>query len=237
LRTYIYNTINTTGSILDRFVGLLTPHQCIACGFEGSVLCDRCMASAGDTIPSRCAGCHKISDDYKTCQPCRRWLLASNVLVATSYDSLYERLLHELKFECRTQAILPVAQIMYQQLKSFDDYDLLCPVPTAPARIRLRGFDHTLLLTKQLSTLSNRPADKLLKRRSNTRQVGATRKQRLIQLENEFTVIDTEKVKGKRVLLVDDVMTTGASIAATTKALKAAGAKSVSTLLYAQKIS
>jgi len=134
------------------------------------------------------------------------------------------------------QAVPPIAQIMYQQLKNYKDFDLICPIPTAPARIRLRGFDHTLLLTKHLSSLSNVPRAKLLKRRSNTRQVGATRKQRLIQLENEFIVKDIEKVQGKRILLVDDVMTTGASIAATTKALKRAGAKSVSALIYAQKI-
>jgi len=221
---------------MDMLIGLLAPHLCIACGVEGDVLCSECLASAGDTIPSRCAGCQKISDNYETCLACRKWLLARSVYVATSYDSLYERLLRELKFDCRKQAIKPIATIMYQQLKNIEGCDVLCPLPTASARVRLRGFDHTQLLCRELSRKSGLSTQKLLKRSSNVRQVGANRQVRLTQLENEFKVKNAADVRGKSVLLVDDVTTTGASIAASVKALKLAGAKSVSALVYAQKI-
>lgn len=238
MRTHIYNTIITTGTFIDRIVGLLTPHQCIACGLEGAVLCQECLTSAGDTIPSRCAGCHKIAKDYKTCPSCISWLQARHIYVATTYDSLYERLLQELKFECRKQAIVPIAAIMLPQLltMSLSSDSILCALPTAPARIRTRGFDHTLLLCRELAAKSSIPAVKLLTRASNTRQVGANRRTRLSQLENEFIVMNKENVHGKHIIIVDDILTTGASVASSAKALKKAGAKSVSALVYAQKI-
>jgi len=195
-----------------------------------------CLASAGDLIPSRCAGCHKITTDYKTCPACLKWLRARHVYVATSYDSLYERLLHELKFECRKEAVYPIAAIMHQQLQSVSHYDLLCPLPTAPARIRLRGFDHTLLIARLLSKKSRIPIARVLTRSSNIRQVGANRQQRLTQLENEFRTNEKSSVQGKNVLIIDDITTTGASIATAANGLYKAGAKSVSALVYAQKI-
>jgi ComF family protein len=236
MRSYIYNTINTTAIKFDIFVGLLAPHLCIACGDEGAVMCRACLSTAGDTIPSRCAGCHRITKKNKTCRSCLKWLRARHIYVATSYDSLYERLLHELKFECRKQAVYPIVDIMLQQLQSIEVFDSICPLPTAPSRVRLRGFDHALLISRELSKKSSIPTQKSLTRSTNARQVGANRRERLSQLENEFKVHGKDSVRGKNILLVDDIITTGASIASATNALYKAGAKNVSALVYAQKV-
>jgi ComF family protein len=236
MRSYIYNTIKTTALKFDTLVGLLAPHLCIACGAEGAVMCQVCLSTAGDTIPSRCAGCQRITEKSKTCRSCLKWLRARHIYVATSYDSLYERLLHELKFECRKQAINPIVGIMLQQLQSIEGYDSICPLPTAPSRVRSRGFDHTLLISRELSKKCSIPTQKSLARSTNARQVGANKRERLSQLENEFKVHDKSSVRGKNILLVDDVITTGASIASATNALYKAGAKSVSALVYAQKV-
>jgi predicted amidophosphoribosyltransferase len=73
-------------------------------------------------------------------------------------------------------------------------------------------------------------------RASNIRQLGANRRERLSQLENEFIAKNKKKIVGKNILIIDDITTTGASIASSASALYGAGARSVSALLYAQKI-
>ena len=132
---------------LDRFIGLLAPHLCLGCGREGSVLCTECLVVAGEPPASRCAGCKRLTDDYKTCESCRSWLDVYSVHVATVYEGVYERLVHAYKFDVKRQAVESIAQIMSQSLPYIRDKSiLLCPMPTAPARIRQRGFDHARLL-------------------------------------------------------------------------------------------
>ena len=158
----------------------------------------------------------------------------NRVFVATEYIDVYEDLVHAYKFDVRRQAAEPIATIM-SRIK-VDNAVLLCPLPTASARIRERGFDHTKLLTRQLRKITGQSFTAALKRRSNTRQLGATRTQRMRQLQDEFFVEDAAPVKGAHVLLIDDVITTGASLAAAAKTLKESGAKKVDALVFAQKL-
>jgi ComF family protein len=222
--------------ITDRLFGLLAPHQCIACATEGSLLCVECLETAGEPVVPRCAGCHILSDNYKTCRNCKSWLRADGVVVATSYEGIYEQLIHCFKFEAKRQAAEPIAQIMTEAILSYDDSVVICPLPTAPSRIRQRGFDHTLLLGRLLAQKTDMSRQNLLSRKTNVRQLGASRAKRLEQMEKEFYTKNPEMVKGRSILLIDDVITTGASIAGATKALKDAGAKQVYALVFAQKI-
>ena len=113
---------------------------------------------------------------------------------------------------------------------------VVCPLPTAPARIRARGFDHAKLIAKYLADDAGLEQKDYLGRRSNVRQLGSTRAQRLEQMKNEFFVKPGLDLSGKEVLLVDDVVTTGASLSAAAKTLKRAGANRVTAIVFAQKI-
>ena len=221
---------------LDDVFGLLAPHMCIACGVEGAVLCLECLKSAGQPIPSRCAGCRMLTKNFQTCNACRRWLHAKAVFVATSYEGIEEALLHRYKFDVARQAVRPLARMMSDALIINNiEYDLVVGIPTAPARVRARGFDNGKLLAQTVARNLNLPYRHFLRRHTNKRQLGATRAQRITQMREEFYAISGANLKGKTVLLVDDVITTGATIAAATVALKAAGAKQVYVLVYAQK--
>jgi ComF family protein len=221
---------------LDKVFGLLAPHLCIACGVEGSVLCDSCLETAGEPVVPRCAGCHTLSDGFKTCKSCRSWLEPYAVYVTTSYEGIYEQLIRSLKFDSKRQAAEPIARMMAEILpKTMQDF-VLCPLPTAPSRIRERGFDHTKLIAKDLSFYTGIKYTALLGRKSNVRQLGASRSQRLVQMKEEFFAKDVQTIVGKNVLLVDDVVTTGASVSAAAKTLKKAGAKRVIAIVFAQKL-
>ncbi|MCA9323620.1 ComF family protein [Candidatus Saccharibacteria bacterium] len=116
------------------------------------------------------------------------------------------------------------------------DGTLLCPIPTAPSRVRQRGFDHALHITKRLSRHTKVPYQQLLRRHTNVRQLGASRLNRIRQMEREFEAIKQGEIKGKHVILVDDVFTTGATLSAAAKVLRKAGARRVSAVVFAQKV-
>lgn len=219
----------------DNMFGMLAPHRCLGCGVEGSVLCDKCIELAGEPVVPRCAGCHRLSAGYRTCKSCRSWLEPYAVVVTTSYEGIYEQLIKSLKFEVKRQSARPIARLMAELIPDGDDI-VLCPLPTASARIRARGFDHTKLITKYFAEYSGLEKKEYLGRKSNVRQLGSTRSQRLEQMENEFYVRPGQQVAGKNILLVDDVVTTGASLSAAAKTLKKSGAKRVTAIVFAQKI-
>lgn len=222
---------------LDKMLGLLAPHTCLGCGVEGVILCDVCLSVAGEPIAPRCAGCKKLSKGWRTCASCRSWLKADAVVVVAPYDGIYEALIHAYKFDVKREAAVPMSRLIAEQL-AYSDYSgfVITPLPTAPARVRMRGFDNGRLLAKSVSRLLELPYTSLLQRQTNSRQLGASRAQRIRQMESELYVSHPDKVVGASILLVDDVMTTGASIAAAAKCLKVAGAKRVSAVVFAQKV-
>jgi ComF family protein len=223
--------------VLDAVVGLLAPHHCLLCGATGHVLCPACAETVGEPHEPCCAGCKKLSKNWKTCSSCKKWLVVDSVIVAAPYSSLYEALLHAYKYEFKRRAADSIAQLMCELVeKSFFNDATLVPIPTASARVRQRGFDNGRLLAQEVSRRLQLPLKPLLHRSTNNRQVGATRKQRLEQMRHEFVLVDIQAVAGKSFLLVDDVLTTGATVAAAAKVLKKAGAKQVSALIFAQKI-
>ena len=221
--------------MLDKICGVIAPNTCLSCGDEGYVLCDSCLETAGEPIAPRCVGCQKLSDSFKTCVLCKKWLKVDNVYVATSYEGIYERLIRALKYDVKRQAASPVANLMNEAIDSELD-GVLCPVPTAPARIRERGFDHTKLISQYLSKYSGIHQTQLLGRKTNVRQVGSSKTERIEHMENEFYAKSPESIKGKNIILVDDVITTGASLSGAANKLINAGAKSVRAIVFAQKI-
>jgi len=117
-----------------------------------------------------------------------------------------------------------------------DDRDVIIPVPLHPSRLRQRGFNQSALLAQEMSRMLCVPVDlfSLRKIRATPPQVGLTMKERTKNVKGTFHVINGDHVKGKKVLLVDDVFTTGATISECARALRKAGATSVDVLTLAR---
>ncbi len=114
---------------------------------------------------------------------------------------------------------------------------IIVPVPTAASRVRGRGYDQAKLLARELSRQTRLSYVECLVRSGHSRQVGTSRQQRLRQMHGVFRVRDAGKsysLHKRYVLLIDDVMTTGATLEAAAKALKAHGAGRVSATVFAR---
>lgn len=111
---------------------------------------------------------------------------------------------------------------------------LIMPVPTATKRVRRRGYDQAVLIARSFSRQTGCEYTPLLMRLGSQEQIGADRQQRRDQLQGVFRVKNASKVVGARILLIDDVMTTGATLEAAALVLKQAGARSVGSLVFAR---
>jgi len=113
---------------------------------------------------------------------------------------------------------------------------LIVPVPTATGRVRERGFDHAALLARQVAKDLGLPVSRPLGRLGQSRQVGAKRPQRQIQMADKIWVKNRGAVAGQQILLIDDVVTTGATLKEASKVLRQVGATRVDALIFAKRL-
>jgi ComF family protein len=198
-------------------------------------VCELCAEDAFEVVPDRCYRCLAMSRDSAVCVKCRRQSPLKNVWVATEYDGIAKRLVRLLKFERAKAAHEPIAAHITGILPYFAPKTIVVHIPTATSRQRGRGYDQAQLIAKQVALQKGVSYEVLLTRLGQTRQVGATRKQRYEQMTSTFRILKPETIVGAHILLIDDILTTGATLEAAAKVLKQAGAKQVSAAVFAQK--
>lgn len=230
-------------SIIESAIGWLAPPLCVSCGEEGSVLCEACISSEIIPFGTRCWRCGSLSERSRTCTSCRSGTPPRCVWVSTDYIGAAKDLLVAYKFGHLRAGASAIASLMAQTFKSFNSDQmmhkkryLVVPVPTATSRVRERGFGHSELLAKHIARELHLELCSALRRSGQQRQVGARRVDRILQIKDSYYVRSGDKVRGRNVLLIDDVLTTGATLQATTKALRQAGALHVDALLFAKKL-
>lgn len=193
----------------------LAPHDCLLCGRADAILCELCRP--------RSAPARLRLDRSRT------------ALAATAYEGVIRQLIHLYKFELVQDAVGPLADLLHEALPVLGPGVLVTYVPTATRRVRSRGYDHARELARAFAGKHRLTVTPLLLRYGQTRQVGAKRQQRLQQLNNAYVVKDWRIVQGADILIIDDIVTTGATLMAAAGVLEQSGAKSVSALVVARK--
>lgn len=219
-------------SLIDHILARLTPYDCLGCGLEGDLLCKGCKLLIPEAT-DRCYRCYKASPDSITCRDCSTTELPLSVRAATLYKGVAKDILWKLKSGGAQAAAREMACLLAPLVKRHPNI-LVVHLPTATTRIRQRGYDQARLLARALAKQSRLPYANVLVRSGQTHQVGASRAERVQQLDNAFRVSAAWQVRGARILLVDDVLTTGASFEAATKALLRAGAAQVDAIAFAR---
>lgn len=221
--------------ILERLISIVAPHACLGCGAEGTLLCADCSRDI-PSLPERCYRCQGLSRDYRVCRGCRRASSLRSVWVRAQYGTLVKDLVYRFKFQRAQAGARPIAALMSEVLPYLPSNTVVAWIPTATTRQRQRGYDHAALLARCVATQNSLSYMPLLVRMGQSRQVGANRVQRQQQLTDAFRIVNSSRLQGAAVLLVDDIVTTGASLESAARTLKKAGAKSVDAVVFAQKL-
>jgi ComF family protein len=163
------------------------------------------------------------------------------------YYRAFMEVIHSFKYKGKLQLAVPLETLLFSVLIrhwNINDFDLVVPVPLHVKRFRERGFNQAYLLVKNLAIQAEKfihepvglkiGRDLLERIRYTEPQTGLGRDKRMKNIKGAFTVKDVSAVEGKRVLLVDDVYTTGATADECAKALFEGGALSVDVLTLAR---
>lgn len=219
---------------VETLISTIAPHRCLVCKREGSLLCQPCASVELISPPSRCYRCHRATPQSQVCTVCRAKSPLKHAWIAAEYDETAKQLIHRLKFERASAAADVVAESIDEGLPVLPADVVVCHIPTANRRIRVRGYDQSMLIAASLAKSRGWKIENLLTRKGSSRQVGSDRKTRLSQLNGAFSA-DKSSVYA-HVLLVDDVLTTGATVESAAKTLKNAGIKTVDVAVFTQPI-
>jgi ComF family protein len=221
-------------SLLSSFLDLIFPHRCTFCNsISTETICHKCADSVIIISPPLCdvCGIPFKSDAIKshTCGECmkkrRHYSWARGVLV---YDDATAKAIHRFKYGHDTTYSRPLGSMMADY--PLEGFDLIIPVPLHIKRLRERGFNQSLLLANAIGKRQGIPVDPYILKRTRwtVPQVNLTGRERKVNVKGAFEVCGD--VREKRILIVDDVYTTGATVSECSKVLKRSGAKEVRVL-------
>jgi ComF family protein len=216
---------------MKRLLDLLLPAVCPGCGREGEPLCSTCravLARRRDLPPGVPLG---LAAD----QP--RWL--AQLEWCAGYGGIARACLHALKYDGEQRLATPLGQLLADRWRRAGiGGDVLVPVPVHAARRRERGFDQAELLANAVGREVGLPVVCAVARSARTRaQHSLGRGARAANVERVFSVVPAKvpAVRGQWVVLVDDVVTTGATLSGCAAALLEAGASAVSGVALARE--
>ena len=221
-------------------VDFLFPRRCAGCGREGSFLCPSCYHSLPRIMLPICPKCGKPQSSGMLCPGCvGEQGEIDGIRSPFRFDGVIRQAIHQLKYRNLRALALPLGRLLSDYLVANPvPGELLVPVPLHRKRLRERGYNQSSLLARELGKLINLPvADECLTRRLHAPPQARTTSvdERWKNVADAFACGDYN-LRGKQVLLVDDVSTSGATLDACAAVLKAAGVTSVWGLVLAREI-
>ena len=219
---------------------ILFPPRCLGCRQFGNWLCQNCRDKIEVIRTPICYKCRRLSPDFKICSGCRRHQPYLNRVIVYSY---WQSPLKELVYGLKYHRVKPIAEVLGGWLTGIvtnfcpETNLIIVPVPLHQRRMWDRGFNQAELLAEVISQSLHQPLVKAIRRRRFTRpQFGLTKTKRLTNVAAAFAIAPRYQslIIGRTVLLVDDIVTTGATLNECAKILKQNGAKEIWGLVLAR---
>ena len=238
-------------SLLKGLADLIYPRVCLACKahIKGApsideLVCMQCWAKIKKNEPPFCHCCGKHLDKKtpakNICPRClKRNLYFDRAFSPCVYEGTIKELIHEFKYRDKEYLGKVLGRIMCEFITSHDlpiEYvDAVVPVPLHKAKLREREFNQAEILGKEVSSRFGKAmiTGALARHKATKAQADLQEQQRFINMKDSFRVIDQKAIKEKNLLLIDDVLTTGATASQAALALKNAGARIVFVLTLA----
>lgn len=232
------------------FSDLVLPLRCPLCGkgresSSGPPLCRECMSGLRRVSGPRCPTCgrrlpdpHLLEIDPRfRCGACRiDPPVLDSVQTLFLFQGTTRKAVHLFKYSGYWKLGRGLIRSRLTEfLPSLEDVELILPVPLHASRLRMRGFNQAVVLAREIAEGNGTHMDLecLIRRKGGRPQVGLHPKERRRNIRGCFAVTSGEGIEGRKVLLVDDVLTTGATAKECTRVLKKAGAKEVRFLALA----
>ena len=225
--------------IKSALLDLFFPLQCVGCGREGSLICPSCSQTLRRIEPPFCQRCGTPLAGKNRCATCATYhLTIDGIRSIYLFEGTIRRAIHALKYRHLKVMAAHLGQTLANYLRaSHLPADVIAPVPLHRKRLRARGYNQAGLLAAELSRQTGLPLveDWLVRRVDTGAQARTlTAPERWRNVSEAFAC--SREMDGERILLIDDVWTTGATLDACAAALRVAGAGSVWGLTVAREL-
>jgi competence protein ComFC len=219
-----------TKKLSNLLLDLLFPVYCTNCQKEGLSLCEECQKSIVEIKSSACYLCQHLSSEG-ICPKCRKKTnISQAVFYGYYHDPVLKNAIHALKYNGLKVVAPALSELLSSKikphLKPSENY-LLVPVPLHRSKKANRGFNQSELLCQNLSKTLEMPYQNLLKRQKNTKpQIELKYRERQTNIKKSFAVLK-KPPENTTIILIDDVVTSGATIRECALVLKEAGANNI----------
>ena len=228
--------------VREGVLDLVYPPFCVVCGKpDAHYICSECLENVQYIEAPCCRTCGAPSDTIR-CVECRRREFAfESARSAGIYEGVLREAIHELKYSFHAALAEPLGDVMAERFSATmlaGKVDAVVPVPIHRSRMLVRGFNQSEEIARRMCTRISLPVEArvLFQARKTRHQVDLPQDRREGNVKGAFAVREPEKLRSKRVLLVDDVFTTGATLNEAASTLLAAGARSVHVYTLARSI-
>lgn len=223
--------------IKNHLLDIFFPKFCLGCGKEGTFFCQDCQSCLEILENSFCL-CEnpKRLPEPGKCDNCRTKKLDGLYFAVSYQNRLVKKMIQEFKHEPFIKDLAePIANLVVNHILLLKEEnrskkgDVLIPIPLSRKKLKSRGFNQSEEIAKKLSKELEIPviADCLIKIKETPAQTELSREERRENIKGAFEIKEKEKVQDKKILLVDDFYTTGATMEEAARILKEAGAKEV----------